>query len=52
MEVKEINLGRSRVVLETTCRVGDIVVIEGEALVKTTSLAKRQAVEASLAKVA
>ncbi len=50
--VKEIILARSRVVLETTCRVGDLVVIEGEALVKTTSLAKREAVAARLAKVA
>jgi 3-hydroxybutyryl-CoA dehydratase len=50
--VKEIILARSRVVLETTCRVGDLVVIEGEALVKTTSLAKREAVAANLAKVA
>ena len=52
VRVKEIILARSRVVLETTCRVGDIVVIEGEALVKTTSLAKREAVAGSLAKVA
>jgi 3-hydroxybutyryl-CoA dehydratase len=40
--VKEIVLHRSRVVLETTCRVGDTLVIEGEALVKTTSGAKRE----------
>ena len=40
--VKEIILDRSRVVLETTCRVGDLVVIDGEALVKTTSKAKRE----------
>jgi 3-hydroxybutyryl-CoA dehydratase len=40
--VKEIILHRSRVVLETTCRVGDTLVIEGEALVKTTSRSKRE----------
>lgn len=50
--VKEVNLGRTRVVLETTCRVGGTLVIEGEALVKTTSRAKREAAEAELPKVA
>jgi len=49
--VKEIILDRSRVVLKTTCRVGDTLVIEGEALVKTTSRAKREAAAASVAKV-
>jgi 3-hydroxybutyryl-CoA dehydratase len=41
--VTEIIRDRSRVVMKTTCRVGDTVVIEGEALVKTTSRAKREA---------
>ena len=50
--VKEIILDRSRVVLETTCRVGDTLVIEGEALVKTTSRAKREAATANIVKAA
>lgn len=41
--VKELIDGRHRVVLQTTCRVGDSVVVEGEATVKTTSSAKRAA---------
>ena len=33
---------RRRVTLETVCRVGDVVVIDGEALVMTTSSTKRK----------
>lgn len=43
VRVTGVDRGRNRVVLETVCRVGDKVVIEGEALVKTTSRAKREA---------
>jgi 3-hydroxybutyryl-CoA dehydratase len=39
--VKEMIQDRSRVVLETVCRVGGTIVIEGEAVVKVTSAAKR-----------
>jgi len=39
--VKSINLEKSRAVLETVCKVGDLVVIEGEANVMTTSMARR-----------
>ena len=41
--VKEMIQDRSRVVLETVCRVGETIVIEGEAVVKVTSAAKRAA---------
>ena len=41
--VKSIDLARARAELETVCRVGGKVVIEGEALVMTTSSARRQA---------
>lgn len=41
--VKAIDLARRRVTLETVCRVGDTVVIDGQALVMTTSSAKRLA---------
>lgn len=41
--VREIQADRARVVLETVCRVGDTVVVDGEALVKTTSLVRRTA---------
>ena len=41
--VKEMNQDRRRVVLETVCRVGETIVIEGEAVVKVTSAAKRAA---------
>lgn len=41
VSVREIQRERLRVVLETVCRVGNTVVIDGEAVVKTTSLAKR-----------
>lgn len=39
--VKSVNLEKARAVLETVCRVGGTVVIEGEASVMTTSSAKR-----------
>ena len=41
--VKEMIQDRRRVVLETVCRVGETIVIEGEADVKVTSAAKRAA---------
>ena len=37
-----IDRERRRVTLETVCRVGETVVIDGQALVMTTSTAKRQ----------
>ena len=40
--VKSIDLAKSRAVLDTVCSVGDLVVIEGEATVMTTSKAKRE----------
>ncbi len=43
VKVKELIEGRHRAVLETTCRVDGKVVVQGEALVKTTSSAKRAA---------
>jgi 3-hydroxybutyryl-CoA dehydratase len=39
--VKEIDLARGRVSLSTVCTVKDTVVIDGDALVKPTSRAKR-----------
>lgn len=39
--VREVNRERARVTLETVCRVGNTVVIDGEAVVKTTSRAQR-----------
>lgn len=41
--VKEIVPDRARVTLQTVCRVGDTVVVDGEALVKVTSAARRLA---------
>ena len=41
--VKSIDLARARAELETVCRVDGKVVIEGEALVMTTSSVRRQA---------
>lgn len=35
--VKEVNVAKRRVVMDTTCRVGDTVVIEGEATMMCTS---------------
>lgn len=43
VSVREVNRERARVVLETVCRVGDTIVIDGEAVVKTTSRARRAA---------
>lgn len=39
--VAEVDRVRSRVRLETVCRVGDVVVIDGHAMVMTTSAARR-----------
>jgi len=39
VSVREVQRERARVVLETVCTVGDIIVIDGEAVVKTTSQA-------------
>lgn len=41
--VKSVDLAKARAVLETVCCVDGKVVIDGEATVMTTSLAKRQA---------
>ena len=41
VSVHAIDLARRRVTLDTACRVGDTVVIDGQALVMTTSSAKR-----------
>lgn len=43
VRVKQIVADRSRVTLETVCKVGDTVVVDGEALVKVTSAARRLA---------
>ena len=40
--VSAVDLERRHVTLETVCRVGDTVVIDGEALVMTTSSARRK----------
>jgi 3-hydroxybutyryl-CoA dehydratase len=42
VSVSAIDRERRRVTLETVCRVGETVVIDGEALVMTTSSVKRQ----------
>ena len=42
VSVSAIDLERRRVTLDTVCLVGDTVVIDGHALVMTTSSAKRQ----------
>ena len=42
VSISAIDRERRRVTLETVCRVHDTVVIDGEALVMTTSSAKRQ----------
>jgi 3-hydroxybutyryl-CoA dehydratase len=42
VSVSAIDRERRRVTLETVCRVGETVVIDGQALVMTTSSAKRQ----------
>ena len=41
--VKSVDLAKARAVLETVCRVGDTVVIDGEATVMTTSKVRREA---------
>lgn len=41
--VKDVNTEKSRALLSTVCRVGGAVVVDGEALVKTTSRAGREA---------
>lgn len=43
VSVKEVIPEKRRVVLDTVCRVGDKVVIDGEALVMTTSRDRRAA---------
>ncbi len=43
VRVKEVIPEKRRVVLESVCRVGDTVVIDGEALVMVTSRARREA---------
>jgi len=48
--VSAIDLEKRRVTLETVCRVGDVVVIDGEALVMTTSSAKRELAATAVAK--
>jgi 3-hydroxybutyryl-CoA dehydratase len=45
--VKSVDVAKARAVLETVCRVDDKIVIDGEATVMTTSLAKRQAAQAA-----
>lgn len=47
--VKSVDLAKARVTLETVCRVRGNVVIEGEALVMTTSSARRAAQAAQAA---
>lgn len=42
--VREVQRERSRVVLDTVCSVGETVVVDGKATVKTTSRAKRERV--------
>lgn len=43
IQVREIVRERSRVILETVCRVGEMTVVDGEAVVRPTSQAKRAA---------
>ncbi len=43
VSVVSIDEAKARAVLSTTCRVGDTVVIEGEATVMTTSVTRRLA---------
>ncbi|WP_420566857.1 MaoC family dehydratase [Thalassovita sp.] len=44
VRVKEVDTGKSRVLLETICSVDGANVVEGEALIRTTSRARRAAV--------
>lgn len=48
VKVRELNRDRGRVVLETTCSVKGVMVIDGEALVKVDSSARRAAKSATL----
>ena len=50
--VKSIDVAKARAVLDTVCRVRDTVVIDGEATVMTTSLARRIAQQAAAQSVA
>jgi 3-hydroxybutyryl-CoA dehydratase len=47
VSVSAIDRLRRRVTLDTVCRVGETVVIDGHALVMTTSSAKRQSAAAA-----
>lgn len=47
--VNAVDVARRRVTLDTECRVGETVVIDGQALVMTTSSAKRLLAATSLA---
>ena len=46
--VRYVAVEKSRVALETNCYVGDTLVIEGEALVRTTSAAQRETSQAEV----
>jgi 3-hydroxybutyryl-CoA dehydratase len=46
--VKSVDLVKARAVLDTVCRVRDVVVIDGEATVMTTSSVRRKS-QAALA---
>jgi len=46
VKVRELIAVRHRVILRTTCRVSDTIVVEGEATVKATSSARRAALAA------
>ena len=50
--VKSIDVAKARAVLDTVCRVRDTVVIDGEATVMTTSLARRIVQQAAAQSVA
>lgn len=47
--VTSVDAAKARAVLSTVCRVRDVVVIEGEATVMTTSRARREAQRAAVA---
>lgn len=50
--VKSVDTAKARAVLDTVCRVGELVVIDGEATVMTTSSARREAAAAKAAQQA
>ncbi len=50
--VVSVDVAKARAVLSTVCRVKDTVVIEGEATVKTTSRARREAAREAAAAIA